>query len=118
MDLSNFLEWLAEWTRTQILSVVFGIVCGLVIGWLFHKRQFREVKKRLDALETNKSDGIERGHQEINIGPQFYFSGEPASGEDRPVISKSIRRIETLTQEEMDALPVKEKGTLYITGEK
>lgn len=78
----------------DITLALGGIICGgaggLLISWLLHKAQFRELREKIAKLE---SDG--RGNAETNlpvsINPSFNFT---MTGEDASRIAGSGQSVE------------------------
>ena len=70
-------------------GILFGGVGGLLISWLFHKVQFRELREKVAKLESDSGRSTE-ANPSVNINPSFNvtMTGEDASriaGSGQPV---------------------------------
>ena len=77
----------------DITLTLGGIICGgvggLLISWLFHKVQFRELREKIAKLESDNGRNPET-HPSVSISPSFQvtMTGEDASriaGSGQPV---------------------------------
>lgn len=112
MDLLDLWRWLSEWTRNEMLSALFWIVGGLMIGWLFHKKKFRDLNNRVDDLERKRDQ-----QPTINVVQQIGMRS-PSTAEGNAVMSSTITRIESIPQAEYNKLKDEGKaddGVIYLT---
>ena len=93
-----------------IVAGVLGLMFGGLLKWWWP--QYKDMKRRLAALEKDKLR-LEALEEAFRGGMVIY--GGVHIGRDPP--SKGHVVIERMTQAEYDALPVKDKNTLYLISE-
>ena len=99
---------------SKIAGWIVAGVLALMFGWIFKLwwPQYKDMKRRLAALEEDKRR-LEALREEFRGGMVIY--GGVHIGRDPP--SKGQVPIESMTQDEYDALPVKDENTLYLISE-
>ena len=102
-------ESLVKLIAREALSYGIAVAVGLMIGWLFHKKQFRELREKIDGIEKQPT---------VNIINQVDSRSVSLNEKEHVVKSKTITHIESMPQAEYNKL--KEDGktdesTIYLT---
>ena len=91
-----------------IVAGVRGLMFGGLLKW-WRGTQYKDMKRRLAALEEDKRrlEALKEGFR----GGMVIYGGVHIS-RDPPSTGQVV--IESMTQAEYDALPVKDENTLYV----
>ena len=105
----EFPDWLVKWLANVALSsAIVAAVVG-VIGWLYHKKEFRELRKEIREMKQQPT---------INVTQQQLTQGTSPNEDGNAVMSSTITRIESMPQAEYDKLRKEGKardGVIYLT---
>ena len=73
--------------------------------------------QRVSALENKLQTTTSVSNNQINNFGSFYMVGQPSNGPDKLISSTTVDRVEIISQEELEALPLKDDDdkTIYIT---
>ena len=106
----EFPDGLVEWLGNVALSSAIATAVVGMIGWLCHKKEFRELRK---VIREMKQQPI------VNITQQqLTVQGSSPNEDGNAVMSSTVTRIESIPQAEYDKLRKEGKerdGVIYLT---
>ena len=106
----EFPDWLVKWLANVVLSSAIAAAVVGMIGWLYHKKEFRELRKEIRDMKQQPT---------INVTQQqLTVQGTSPNEDGNAVMSNTITRIESMPQAEYDKLRKEGKardGSIYLT---
>ena len=105
----EFPDWLVKWLANVALSSAMVAAVVGMIGWLYHKKEFRELRKEIREINQQPI---------INVTNQLAVQGASPNEDGIAVMSSTITRIESMPQAEYDKLRKEGKaddGVIYLT---
>ena len=98
------INWIEEIINAAIIEIFAGFIL-LVIGAALG---YWGLRRRVSTLEN-------KFQNPAPVMNQTVYVGQPSTGPDKPISSTTVDRVEVISQEEFEALPVHDDKTIYIT---